>query len=870
MNELQSLSLIFQNKIFRIPDYQRGYAWQDQQLRDFWEDIINLQKDRYHYTGLLSMKVLDKEESMKLGNDDQWLLQSGFRAFHIVDGQQRLTTFMILLNEIIGLVCKLPENEGKSDDEVYIGFENIKDIRAKYINRKRPPDGIITTYMFGYENDNPSAEYLKYRILGQPFGGTIKETYYTKNLKYAKSFFAAELKAFFDVRGIEGIADLYKKLTLYLMFNIHEIEDDYDVFVAFETMNNRGKKLTNLELLKNRLIYLTTLYNEDVLDKTDEVALRELINKAWREVYYQLGRNENALLSDDEFLRAHWIMYFSYSRKKGDDYIKFLLRKFSHKSIFENVLQTPLGEDEEDEGVIPDPDADDEDLDDAPELPEPISGAFLHPTEIRDYVNSLNEAAEYWYYTFYPTQCTSISDEEQVWLEKLNHVGISYFRPLIAVSLMPRLGITKEDRLNFFKAVERFIFINFRMAMYQSSYKSSDYYRKTREVYTAHLSLNDVTADLNSTTESNAKDAVRVFLTRMNRRFISADGFYSWRDLRYFLYEYEYSLASKYKLEKLSWALLTKVVKDKITVEHILPQTPTKFYWRNQFRQFTDAEIKSLSSSLGNMLPLSQCINSSLQNDSFDDKKARGYANGSHCEVEVSKLDHWDAQEIYNRGIKLLHFMEDRWGFKFEDVDQMDELLHISFVKDGREVPPELSEKAVAATTEEENDERTKELAGIIMAWAKEKEDQGEIHIDTANCTTTYCRFTTDAMSAILPEASEANSGWKTKTHYFYEVVNKVRSRVKANNKGNSITMQLALSGKNIPADLKIICEKINDHFPCNRQYENWYWRIPFSAERVVVPFDMGEGTICSSLDTQFDQLKTFETKLIEVMSDEE
>ena len=36
MNELQSLSQIFQNKIFRIPDYQRGYAWQSQQLRDFW------------------------------------------------------------------------------------------------------------------------------------------------------------------------------------------------------------------------------------------------------------------------------------------------------------------------------------------------------------------------------------------------------------------------------------------------------------------------------------------------------------------------------------------------------------------------------------------------------------------------------------------------------------------------------------------------------------------------------------------------------------------------------------------------------------------------------------------------------------------
>ena len=165
MNELQSLSQIFQNKIFRIPDYQRGYAWQGSQLRDFWEDIVNLQEERYHYTGLLSLKVLSKAECRKLDDDDTWLLQSGFQAYHIVDGQQRLTTFIILLNEIIEFICSLPENKGKNEDCIYLGFENIKDIRAKYLSRKRPPDGLIVTYMFGYENDNPSAEYLKYRIL---------------------------------------------------------------------------------------------------------------------------------------------------------------------------------------------------------------------------------------------------------------------------------------------------------------------------------------------------------------------------------------------------------------------------------------------------------------------------------------------------------------------------------------------------------------------------------------------------------------------------------------------------------------------------------------------------------------------------------
>ena len=325
MNELQSLSQIFQNKLFRIPDYQRGYAWQDPQLRDFWEDLLNLQTDRNHYTGLLSMKAMNRDEKKKLDADDQWLLDSGFKPYQIVDGQQRLTTFVILLNEIIEFVRNLPENADAADESIYLGYENIKDIKAKYICRKRPPEGFVITYLFGYENDNPSAEYLKHKILGEKYGGTLRETYYTKNLKYAKEFFSNEIATFYGRHGKDGLADLYRKLTLHFMFNIHEIEDDYDVFVAFETMNNRGKRLTNLELLKNRLIYLTTLYDRSILDEINETALREKINKAWKEVYYQLGRNQNAPLSDDEFLRAHWIMYFAYSRKKGDDYIKFLL-----------------------------------------------------------------------------------------------------------------------------------------------------------------------------------------------------------------------------------------------------------------------------------------------------------------------------------------------------------------------------------------------------------------------------------------------------------------------------------------------------------------------------------------------------------------
>ena len=383
MSDLQSLSELYQNKLFRIPDYQRGYAWKQEQLVDFWDDILNLQEDRYHYTGLLSLKAVAKAE-LKGWSNDKWLLDSGYKAYHVVDGQQRLTTFSILVNEIVSFVKGLECNKGKTDEEIVLCYQTLKAIRSKYISQKRPPQNLITTYLFGYEVDNPSADYLTYKIFEEPFSGTVNETYYTKNLKYAKEFFLDCLKKLYATEGIDGIEAVFRKITLQLMFNIHEIEDDYDVFVAFETMNNRGKKLTNLELLKNRLIYLTTLYDTDKLDAMDKAELRKQINDAWKEVYYQLGRNQNSPLSDDEFLRAHWIMYFQYSRQKGDDYIKFLLNKFSAKNIFNKQIVAIV----EDEEIV---DTDIEEDDDVIQTTEPevetvTTTSKLEPGEIAAYV----------------------------------------------------------------------------------------------------------------------------------------------------------------------------------------------------------------------------------------------------------------------------------------------------------------------------------------------------------------------------------------------------------------------------------------------------------------------------------------------------
>jgi hypothetical protein len=695
-NELKSLSYLFNNRLFRIPDYQRGYAWKDEQLIAFWEDLLNLHEGRNHYTGLLSLKALGRND-VTSWNGDEWLFETGFKPYHVVDGQQRLTTFSILIYEIVSFVRRLRENVGKSDEEIFLGFESLKDIRLKYILRKRPPNDLVTTYLFDYETDNPSADYLKYKVFEEPFGGSVFETYYTKNLENAKSFFIRNLAALFGSEGIDGIRRLYQKLTQKLMFNLHEIEDDYDVFVAFETMNNRGKRLTKLELLKNRLIYLTTLFDDTRVDEADKDQLRKNINDAWKEIYYQLGRNKEISLPDDDFLRAHWITYFRYSRKGGDDYIRFLLEKFSAKAVFEKHTEIQSSELEEQFSDIGS--EEDDDAINAQGESEKVPSGKLTPDEIQDYVNSLKALAEYWYYSFFPDD-SSFSREEKIWLDRLNRVGIGYFRPLVVAALSTERDTTPEERIALFKAIERFIFLLFRVGGFQASYQSSVYYNKSRDVLGGNASLSCISDELENTVNNDTASAITSFIARTNRRFDSGEGFYSWRDLRYFLYEYEHKKAVVNNLEKVKWNLFSRVEKDKVTIEHILPQTPTKWYWQNTYRMYSNEEIKLLSGSLGNLVPLSQSINSSLQNDSFPDKKnpptpgCRGYINGSHSEIEVAQETDWAAENIWKRGLALLKFMETRWGIVFIEA-QKSELLHIAFVNDGREIPAEKPETRI-------------------------------------------------------------------------------------------------------------------------------------------------------------------------------
>jgi len=691
MDEPKSLDSLFKDKLFRIPDYQRGYAWGREQLDAFWEDLVNLPGDRSHYTGVLTLKEIPPAE-VKEDDKEFWLIDDhSYKLYHIVDGQQRLTTFILFLQAFIELLRDFPENEGKEDSEIYLTDTlSIASVESKFLFSVKPSGNAFRTYKFGYTVDNPSYDYMRYRVLGEADGGTVFETFYTLNLSNGKRYFKEQLRVWHKEQGVEGLQGLYRTLTKRFLFNEYIIKDEFDVFVAFETMNNRGKTLSDLELLKNRLIYLTTLYTDAELDKAERRNLRDLINDSWKEVYFQLGRNKSKPLNDDDFLRAHWIMYFKFSRQTGRDYIKFLLEEqFTPKRVHRKIVQPVELENAEEQTSAADLESDDENGLDEVDVGESLMVAELRPNEIRDYVKSLKASSVYWFQTFYPEMSDDLSQKEIEWVKRLNRLGMAYFRPLLMAIL--KKCDQSNQRVKIFKEIERFVFVVFRLTQTRSHYRSSEFSNAVRAIDRGDMGLSELRerlrARISFTFTDSGHFAADDFYLLLQKRFENGQGYYGWPGLRYFLYEYELGLLSGSRQKKVDWADLLKTPKDKISIEHIYPQSET-VAWQPAFGDIPKRDREAYRNSLGNLLLLSSAINSSLQNDSFAEKKApkinrdgtklrNGYADGSHSEIEVSQYDKWGPDEIHERGIRLLKFMERRWDISFADDQVREGLLFI-------------------------------------------------------------------------------------------------------------------------------------------------------------------------------------------------
>ena len=645
--QLQSISKIFTEKLYRIPDYQRGYAWGNKQLKDYWNDILQLQDEKNHYVGVLTLESVSNEIILNW-DDDVWIIKSkSYAPFYVVDGQQRLTTTIILIQTIIEVI----------GEEKKINYTPIEDIKKKFIYDSKD-DGISRSYIFGYEKDNPSYEFLKTKIFKEKSNSSYREeeTIYTHNLGSAKDFFKSQIEAL----TFPEIEKIYKKVTQHLLFNTYSINSDVDVFIAFETMNNRGKPLSTLELLKNRLIFLSTKFDIEEVERTK---LRRAINNAWKAIYHFLGKNKDNPLKDDFFLINHFIVYFGrynslmkdFQRKRprplyavdSGDYL--LDRVFNIKYLYEK---------------------------------HPFLERLLQIKDVYRYVESLQESVEIWFNINNPNLADGWDDDEKQWLDKLKRIGNSQLAPLLLISYQK--GFTKASKIELFKTFEQFAFL---------SKMVSNYYFSPFQLhnYSMEIMSNDVTA-------LKINQGLREYIDNFKNRtdwkedlisHFKSYGFYEWTAIKYFLFEYDLHLKEKSKTNKIkiNWREYTTEYEDFVTVEHICPQKATSECWKAEFSKFRPSQKKALLNSLGNLLPLSKPKNSSLQNKCFVDKVSNnlntiGYRFGCYSENEVSKLHKWGPREIKERGLNLLNFLELRWEIQLGTEDDKIKMLNLSFLKD--------------------------------------------------------------------------------------------------------------------------------------------------------------------------------------------
>jgi len=189
------------------------------------------------------------------------------RHCEVVDGQQRLTMCLLLLDRV------------RRRLEVLAG-QGV-DLAADVANRIRKTYGMVSV-------DNASTPRLRLGVglnpywvdvsLGQePFVGAALIAG-QERLRDAASFFDDKIAGLNDDDGtieFKRLTDLQRRVTFGLGFLVYEVQSMAEVGVIFETLNERGRDLSDLEKTKNYLLYLA----RSITDARSE-QLAELINEA--------------------------------------------------------------------------------------------------------------------------------------------------------------------------------------------------------------------------------------------------------------------------------------------------------------------------------------------------------------------------------------------------------------------------------------------------------------------------------------------------------------------------------------------------------------------------------------------------------------
>lgn len=275
---IESLGVLLNKGLHIIPDYQRNYAWTNQQLRDLWEDLGTIGDDGPpHFTGTV---VIEKGEKP--------LFRHGkpYQIYRVIDGQQRLTTVTILLFCIYEKLIELTEKTGSEDIRKtaenilreYIMEEDVYKLKLSLGDDVFLKDVIL--------RKEPT------EIVGKP-----PQTPSEERLRYAKDFFREKLK---EINNFSYLNGLLKKITMWLQVIRYEVTRGIEACLLFEAMNDRGRPVSDIDKVKNHLIYTAYKHKEEILVNH--------INAALGEIFRNMMTIEGRGFDEDNLLRYHWVL----------------------------------------------------------------------------------------------------------------------------------------------------------------------------------------------------------------------------------------------------------------------------------------------------------------------------------------------------------------------------------------------------------------------------------------------------------------------------------------------------------------------------------------------------------------------------------
>jgi uncharacterized protein with ParB-like and HNH nuclease domain len=237
INELSLMDFLLENK-FVVPDFQREYSWSIEKAQEFKEFI--LEQNKIVFFG--NIVLLNDGEKGK---------------FNIIDGQQRVTTSLILLLAIYKRIpAKIEKGSilSKMSNNIFAIIEKLNNSDDKWSS-----------------NDNKSIDKIISFVTN--CDSKIKSPHYRKIEKTFNYFYN-------DFLNSENIVDVYTRIS-ELVFNKIVTSDEEEALNIFINLNSKGTPLSRSDIIKSKF------FNKAIDDSE-----KEKIKNFWEKIIEELGSDK--------------------------------------------------------------------------------------------------------------------------------------------------------------------------------------------------------------------------------------------------------------------------------------------------------------------------------------------------------------------------------------------------------------------------------------------------------------------------------------------------------------------------------------------------------------------------------------------------